>query len=129
MTAIQSLGGRLETVTLFPAAVVTVTAAGSTKVDLAGYEGHALVLLNAAAGGSGVTVNVKLRHCDTSGGVYEDVTGAAFPANTANAAQAGEIQIDTNATKRYVEAYFTVAGGTGAGAVALQIVAQKKYNH
>lgn len=129
MTAIQSLGGRLETVTLFPAAVVTATGAGATKVDLAAFEGHALVLLNAAAGGSGVTVNVKLRHCDTSGGVYEDVPGAAFAAGAANAAQAGAIQIDTNATKRYVEAHFTVTGGTGAGAVAAQIVAQKKYNH
>lgn len=129
MTAIQSMGGRFETATLFPNAVVTATAAGASKVDLAPFEGHALVLLNAAAGGAGVTVQVKLRHCDTVDGSYTDVPNAAFAANTADTAQAGAIQINTNDTKQFIEAYFTVAGGTGAGAVALQVVAQPKYNH
>lgn len=129
MTAIQSLGGRLETVTLHPTAVVSATGASATKVDLANYEGHALVLLNAAAGGSGVTVNAKLRHCDTIGGTYVDAPDAAFPAGTANTAQAGELQVNTNYLKRYVELYFTVTGGTGTGAAGAQIVAQKKYNH
>jgi hypothetical protein len=129
MTALQSLGGRLETVTLFPNAVVTATGAGSTKVDLAAFEGHALVLLNAAAGGSGVVLTAKLRHCDTVGGVYTDVTDGAFATGTANTAQVGELQINTSNIKQFVELYFTVSGGTGAGGVAAQIVAQKKYNH
>lgn len=129
MTAIQSLGGRLEAAVLHPTAAVGSTAASATKLDLAGYEGHAIVTLNAAAGGVGVTVNVKLRHCDTSGGVYVDIPGAAFPANTANTAQNGVLQINTNDVKRYIEAHFTVAGGTNTGAAALHFIGQQKYNH
>jgi hypothetical protein len=129
MTAIQSLAGRLETVTLFPTAVITATGAGSTKVDLAGFEGHAFAILNQAAGCSGVTRSVKLRHCDTVDGEFVDLPDGAFTGNTANTAQAEVLQFNTNDCKRFVEAYFTVAGGTGAGASALSIVGQKKYNH
>lgn len=129
MTAIQSLHGRLESTVLHPTAVVASTAAGATKIDLAGYEGHAIVLLNAAAGGSGVTLNVKLRHCDTVDGTYADISGAAFAAGVANTAQNGAIQINTNDVKRFIEPYFTIAGGSNTGAIAMHFVGQQKYNH
>lgn len=129
MTAIQSLGGRLDVATLHAAAAVTATGAGAIKLDLAPYEGSALVLINGAAAGSGVTRLAKIRHCDTSGGVYTDVSGGAFPAIAANTAQADSIQVDTNNLKRFVEIYFTVTGGSGTGVVGAQFVGQKKYNH
>lgn len=128
MTAIQALGGRTAVVNLYSNAVVSATGAGAIKVDLAPYEGSAIVLVNGAAAGSSITRLTKLRHCDTEGGVYTDAPGGEFPALAANTARATSLQINTNAFKRYVEIYFTVTGGTGTGAVAAQIVAQKKYN-
>lgn len=126
---LEAFPGRFDRLSLFAPAVVASTAAGSIEIDTLPYHGHAKAFLMAAAGGSGVTVNAKLQHSDTQGSGYEDVTGAAFPTNTANTAQNADIDVDLDGVKRYLRIHFTVAGGTGTGAVAAGLCAQKQYNH
>ena len=83
-----------------------------------GYEGDMAVLLDAEAGGASITYAVKLTESDTSGGTYTDVTGGAFTTTTANTASLQKITVNVTSLKRFVKATATVAGGTGAGAVA-----------
>jgi hypothetical protein len=124
---IQNLGSKTEVLSLLPNDVVTATGTGSA-VDLQGYEGDIAVLLDAEAGGSGITYAVKLTESATSGGTYTDVSGGAFTTTTANTASVQKIYVNASNLKRYVKASITVAGGTGAGAVSVVAVGSKKYS-
>jgi len=84
-------------------------------------------VLDAEAGGAGITYAVKLQESDTSGGTYTDVTGGAFTTTDANTALVEKISVNTNDMKRFVKLSITVAGGTGAGAVSVVALASKKY--
>ena len=123
---IQNLGDKTFVLSLLPSDVVTTTGLGSA-VDLEDYEGEMAVVLDAEAGGAGITYAVKLQESDTSGGTYTDVTGGAFTTTDANAASVEKISVNTNDMKRFVKLSITVAGGTGAGAVSVVALASKKY--
>jgi hypothetical protein len=124
---IQNLGSKTEVLSLLPNDVVTATGTGSA-VDLQGYEGDVAVLLDAEAGGAGVTYAVKLTESATSGGSYTDVSGGAFTTTTANTASVQKIYVNASNLKRYIKVSITVAGGTGAGAVSVVAVGSKKYS-
>jgi hypothetical protein len=124
---IQNLGSKTEVLSLLPNDVVTATGTGSA-VDLQGYEGDIAVLLDAEAGGAGITYAVKLTESATSGGSYTDVTGGAFTTTTANTASVQKIYVNATNLKRYIKVSITVAGGTGAGAVSVVAVGSKKYS-
>jgi len=124
---IQNLGSKTEVLSLLPNDVVTATGTGSA-VDLQGYEGDVAVLLDAEAGGAGVTYAVKLTESATSGGSYTDVSGGAFTTTTANTASVQKIYVNASNLKRYVKVSITVAGGTGAGAVSVVGLGSKKYS-
>jgi len=123
---IQNLGTKTTVLSLLANDVVTATGTGSA-VDLQLYEGDIAVVLDAEAGGAGITYAVKLTESDTSGGTYSDVTGGAFTTTTANTALVEKISVNTDAMKRYVKVSVTVAGGTGAGAVSVVALGSKKY--
>lgn len=123
---IHNLGTKTTILGLLRNDVVAATATGSA-IDLLGYEGDMAVLLDAEAGGAGITYAVKLTESDTSGGTYTDVTGGAFTTTTANTASLQKITVNVTNLKRFVKATATVAGGTGAGAVAVIGLASAKY--
>jgi len=123
---IHNLGSKTTILGLLRNDVVTATGTGSA-IDLQGYEGDMAVLLDAEAGSSGVTYAVKLTESDESGGTYTDVTGGAFTTTAANTASLQKIYVNVSALKRYVKVSVTVAGGTGAGAVAVIGLASLKY--
>jgi hypothetical protein len=123
---IHNLGTKTTILGLLRNDVVTATATGSA-IDLLGYEGDMAVLLDAEAGGASITYAVKLTESDTSGGTYTDVTGGAFTTTTANTASLQKITVNVTSLKRFVKATATVAGGTGAGAVAVIGLASAKY--
>ena len=123
---ILNLGTKTTVLSLLANDVVTATGTGSA-VDLQLYEGDIAVILDAEAGGAGITYAVKLTESDTSGGSYTDVTGGAFTTTTANTALVEKISVNTDGTKRFVKASVTVAGGTGAGAVSVVALGSKKY--
>ena len=123
---IHNLGDKTFVLSLLPSDVVTTTGLGSA-VDLEDYEGEMAVVLDAEAGGAGITYAVKLQESDTSGGTYTDVTGGAFTTTDANTALVEKISVNTNDMKRFVKLSITVAGGTGAGAVSVVALASKKY--
>lgn len=123
---ILNLGTKTTVLSLLANDVVTTTGTGSA-VDLQLYEGDIAVILDAEAGGAGITYAVKLTESDTSGGTYTDVTGGAFTTTTANTALVEKISVNTDGMKRYVKVSVTVAGGTGAGAVSVVALGSKKY--
>ena len=125
---IQNLGTKTEVLNFLPNDVVTTTVTASTAIDLVDYEGDIAVILCAEAGSSGVTYLGKLTESDTSGGTYTDVTGGAFTITTANTASVQKISVNSDDMKRFVKAVVTVAGGTGAGAVAIVGLGSKKYS-
>lgn len=123
---IHNLGTKTTILGLLRNDVVAATATGSA-IDLLGYEGDMAVLLDAEAGGAGITYAVKLTESDTSGGAYTDVTGGAFTTTAANTASLQKITVNVTTLKRFVKATATVAGGTGAGAVVVIGLASAKY--
>lgn len=123
---IHNLGTKTTILGLLRNDVVAATATGSA-IDLLGYEGDMAVLLDAEAGGASITYAVKLTESDTSDGTYTDVTGGAFTTTTANTASLQKITVNVTSLKRFVKATATVAGGTGAGAVAVIGLASAKY--
>lgn len=124
---ILNLATKTEVLSLLPNDVVTATGTGSA-VDLVDYEGDIAVLLDAEAGGAGVTYAVKLTESDTSGGSYTDVTGGAFTTTAANTASVQKLRLNSDAVKRFIKVSITVAGGTGAGAVSVVALGSKKYS-
>jgi hypothetical protein len=125
---IQNLGTKTEVLNFLPNDVVTATVTASTAIDLLDYEGDIAVVLCAEAGSAGVTYAGKLTEADTSGGSYTDVTGGAFTITAANTASVQKISVNSDNTKRFIKAVVTVAGGTGAGAVAIVGLGSKKYS-
>ena len=123
---IHNLGSKTTVLGLLRNDVLAATGTGSA-IDLQGYEGDMAVLLDAEAGSAGVTYAVKLTESDASDGTFTDVTGGAFTTTSANTASLQKIFVNVSALKRYVKVSATVAGGTGAGAVAVIGLASAKY--
>jgi hypothetical protein len=123
---IHNLGSKTTILGFIPNDVVTATKTGSA-IDLTNYEGDMVVLLDAEAGGSGVTYAVKLTASDTSGGTYTDVTGGAFTTTTANTLLLEKIFVNVTDIKRFVKVVVTVVG-TGTGAVSVTGLASNKYS-
>jgi hypothetical protein len=105
-----------------------VTATGNeTGVDLQDYEGDITLVLDAEAGGSGVTYAVKIQD-SADNSTFADVTDAAFTTTTANTALVETLIVNSDEIKRYARVVITVAGGSGAGAVSVTGLGRKKYN-
>ena len=124
----MSVGNTRRTLTVMsflPSDVVTASVDG-TGVDLRDYEGAITLILDAEAGGSGVTYAVKVQDSDDNS-TFGDVTDAAFTTPTADTALVESLVVDSNELKRYARVVVTVAGGTGAGAVSVTALGANKY--
>jgi hypothetical protein len=95
-------------VAVLPTAALTTTTTGSA-VDKGAYVGEAAFILASGAGGAGATMDVKLRHCATSGGSYADITGATFT-QVGDAVALEKINVDLRKCNRYIKAVATIAG-------------------
>jgi len=95
-----------------------VAANAGAEIDCQGYE-EALVLLN--TGVAGGEVNVKVQECDTSGGTFADITGAAFAeVTTANDVTCYVGRLDLTKRKRYLKIIGTVT--TGASLFSVDVI-------
>ena len=125
----MSIGNLRRTYTVLsfaPNDVVTATSNG-TGVDLQDYEGDITLTLDAEAGGASITYAVKVQD-SSDNSTFTDVSGAAFTTTTANTALVETLVVNTDEINRYARVVITVAGGTGAGAVSVTALGQKKYN-
>ena len=124
----MSVGNTRRTFTVLSFAPNDVVAAtgNQTGVDLQDYEGDISLILDAEAGGSGVTYAVKVQDSDDNS-TFGDVSGLAFTTTTANTALTETLRINSDEVKRYIRAVITVAGGTGAGALSVVALGSKKY--
>lgn len=124
----MSVGNTRRTMTVLsfaPNDVVTATG-NETGVDLQDYEGDITLILDAEAGGSGITYAVKVQD-SSDNSTFTDVSGAAFTTTTANTALVESLVVNSDEINRYARVVITVAGGTGAGAVSVTGLARKKY--
>lgn len=111
-------------------AILSRTSLTATAFDVSEYEGSALVTLTAGAATAGTnpTLDVKLQHCDTENGVYEDITGATF-AQVTDTALVDTVILDLNAVKQFVKAVATYGGtSTPTFPFGLQFTGIKKYS-
>lgn len=105
------------------AAVAAVTETGDgTAIDLSGYDGDALLVLNATAtGGADETYDGKIYHCATSNGTFTD-SGVAFTQVT-NAAASHQVKaVSIDKFKRYVKLRDVMAGTTPAVTRSAELV-------
>ena len=124
----MSVGNTRRTMTVLsfaPNDVVTATG-NETGVDLQDYEGDITLILDAEAGGSGITYAVKIQD-SADNSTFADVSGLAFTTTTANTSLTETLRINSDEVKRYIRAVITVAGGTGAGALSVVALGSKKY--
>ena len=125
----MSIGNTRRTYTVLSFAPNDVVAADSneTGVDLQDYEGDITLILDAEAGGSGVTYAVKVQDsADNSS--FADVTDAAFTTTTANTALVESLVVNTDEIRRYARVVIDVTGSSPAGAVSVVGLGRKKYN-
>ena len=125
----MSIGNTRRTLTALSFAPNDVVAADSneTGVDLQDYEGDITLILDAEAGGSGVTYAVKVQD-SSDNSTFADVSGAAFTTTTANTALVESLVINTDEIKRYARVVIDVTGSSPAGAVSVVGLGRKKYN-
>jgi hypothetical protein len=91
------------------------------------YEGDITLILDAEAGGSGVTYAVKVQD-SADNSTFADVSGAAFTTTTANTALVESLVVNTDEIKRYARVVIDVTGSSPAGAVSVVGLGRKKYN-
>lgn len=97
----------------------------SAAVDLSGFTGLALFTLNASATeGAGQTCDVKLQHCDTSGGTYVDA-GISFAQVTNAGASFQSLLRDVDGLKQFVKVVGTLGGSTPACTYGITITGKR----
>jgi hypothetical protein len=115
-----------------PADRSTLAASETTGVDITEYDGDIAVIVNVAVGtGTNPTFDLKLRTCDTVGGTYVDIPGAAITQVTDAAAGALNRQkliIDANKCKAFINAAITITGSSPHFISGAVIVGSKQYN-
>ena len=125
----MSIGNTRRTYTVLSFAPNDVVAADSneTGVDLQDYEGDITLILDAEAGGSGVTYAVKVQD-SADNSTFADVTDAAFTTTTANTALVESLVVNTDEIRRYARVVIDVTGSSPAGAVSVVGLGRKKYD-
>lgn len=132
-TALQALLRGLFS-TLFAPAVRTATGTtNGTGIDMADYEGAAVVYLDSAAGtGTTPTFLPAIEESDDNATFtpvpVAEIVGGAFTVVTTVASQQ-QRTIDLSARKRYIRGSVFIGGTTPSFTSAMCIVAQKKYQN
>lgn len=109
-----------------PAALSDTTTAAA--VDVSGFHGLCDVVLNSTAlDAASETSDVKLTHCDTSGGTYTDVTNGAFAQVTNAAASCQTLVLNADSLKKYVKVVSTLAGTSPTCTQSVTLSGKKNY--
>jgi len=108
-----------------PAKRITATDT-SAAIDLSAFTGEVLLELNSSAmEGAAQTSDVKLTHCDTSGGTYTD-SGIAFDqVTTAGGASFQSKLRNIDGLKQFVKVVNTLGGSTPAVTFSVSITGKK----
>lgn len=126
MSLIQQALDRLQVANLHPTAAQTATGT-VTGVDLQGYDGDLVLILDSAAGsGNTPTLDVTIEHSDSLGSGYTALTGAAFTRVTTSASNQ-KLTISKDEAKRYVRVAYTIAGSSPSFTFSVNGVGVKKY--
>lgn len=115
----------LQHFSAYAPATVTATGAG-TGVDLMGYDGDVVFVMQATAAGADASFAVRLEHSDASGSGYEAITGGAFD-NIGNAAYIDSVAISKDDVKRYVRVNIHTETGTASSIISVTGFGVKKY--
>lgn len=133
------IGGSLASINALTAQLATSTSAiESSWIDMSGYEGNALIILNSAAASASDTLDVTVLENTTDSGAGSAVpvdalfnvdTGAnaTFTQVTASASSYQTVALNLERTSRYIRVTATPGGGTISFPFSVQIVAPKKY--
>lgn len=99
----------------------------SAAVDVSDFTGNAKLVLNSSATeAADNTLDVKLTHCDTSGGSYTDA-GIAFTQVTNAGASFQTIDFSVDGLKKYVKVVSTLGGTTPKVTRSVSLIANKAY--
>jgi hypothetical protein len=110
----------------FAPATVTATGAGSA-IDLLGYDGDVVFVMQATATGAGHSFKVRLEHSDTTtAGDFAAITGGSFDDIT-NAAYLDSVAISKDDVKRYVRVNVYEETGTASSVISVTGFGAKKY--
>jgi hypothetical protein len=108
----------------------TATLTG-TGVQVDDFEGMAVATLHSAKGTANADniLDVKLQECDTIGGTYADIAGAAFSTvlGTGGADVLADIPVDMTMAKKFIRVVGTVGGTTPSFVYGVTIRGFKKY--
>ena len=108
-------------------APATVTATGAaTSVDLLGYDGDVVFVMQATAAGGGAAFKVRLEESDESAANFTAITGGAFE-DIGNAAYFDSVAISKDDVKRYVRANIYEETGSASSIISVTGVGVKKY--
>lgn len=108
-------------------APATVTAVGTgSGIDLMGYDGDVVFVMQATAAGASAGFSVRLEHSDASGSGYEAITDGAFT-DIGNAAYLGSVTISKDDVKRYVRVNIHTETGTASSVISVTGFGVKKY--
>tara|TARA_Y100001938_G_scaffold137686_1_gene202224 strand:+ start:471 stop:851 length:381 start_codon:yes stop_codon:yes gene_type:complete len=105
----------------------TKTATGNgTGIDLQGYEGDILFVLDSSAGGgSSPTLDVTIEDSDDNS-TFGSLSGAAFTQVTGSASTQ-KLSISADECKRYVRVKFTIGGSSPTFDLSVTGLGLKKY--
>ena len=84
----------------------------SSAVDLSDFTGNAKLILDCAAPAAAETLDVKIQHCDTSGGSYVDAGIAFTQVTNAGGASYQVIDFSVDGLKKFVKVVQTKVGTT-----------------
>ena len=109
-------------------APATVTATGAaTSVDLLGYDGDVVFVMQATAAGAATAFKVRMEHSDTTdAGDFTAITGGAFE-DIGNAAYLDSVAISKDDVKRYVRVNIYEETGSASSIISVTGVGVKKY--
>ena len=106
-------------------ATVTATGAGSS-IDLLGYDGDVVFVMQATAAGSATAFKVRLEESDESAANFTAITGGAFE-DIGNAAYLDSVAISKDDVKRYVRVNIYEETGSASSIISVTGLGVKKY--
>jgi hypothetical protein len=108
-------------------APATVTATGAaTSVDLLGYDGDVVFVMQATATAADTALKVRLEHSDESAANFTAITGGGFD-DIGAAAYLDSVAISKDDVKRYVRVNIYEETGAASSIVSVTGFGVKKY--
>lgn len=109
-------------------APATVTAVGAgSSIDLLGYDGDVVFVMQATAAGSSAAFKVRMEHSDTTtADDFTAITGGDFT-DIGNAAYVNSVAISKDDVKRYLRVNIYQETGTASSLISVTGFGVKKY--